>query len=97
MTNCFHKLEPSKAKYDLAVYEGTHSYHTVLHNHSFRTVHCITTLQTKFADKKLSCARTKCESIVTNVYAPWALEELKNGLKCVNFVRRLTILLIIST
>jgi hypothetical protein len=44
------------------------------------------TLQKIFANKKCSGARTKCESIVTKVYAPWAQEELKNDLKCVNFV-----------
>jgi hypothetical protein len=85
MTNCFPKLEPSKAEHDSAVYEGTYAYHTVLHNHSFRSMD-FTSLQKKFADNKFSCARTKWESIVTNVYAPWALEELKNDLKCVNFV-----------
>ena len=45
-----------------------------------------TYLQQKFADKKFSCARTKCEAIVTNVFAPWALEELTNDLKSVDFV-----------
>jgi hypothetical protein len=91
MTNFFRKLEPPKSEYNLAVYEGTHAYYTVLHvtacllyctpRHSFRSVYCTTSLQ-----KKFSRARTKCESIVTNVYAPWALEELKNDLKYVNSV-----------
>jgi hypothetical protein len=31
------------------------------------------------------CARTKCESIIKNVYAPWALEELKIDPKSVEF------------
>jgi hypothetical protein len=35
---------------------------------------------------KASGKHLACKSIVTNVYAPWALEELKNYLKCVNFV-----------
>jgi hypothetical protein len=86
MANYFRKLEPSKAEYDLAVYGGTYAYYTLLHNHSFRTVDCTTSLQKKFPDKKFSCARTRCESIVTSVYAPWAVEELKNHLKCVSFV-----------
>jgi hypothetical protein len=84
MTNYFCKLEPSKAEYDLAVYESTYDYHTVLYNHTFCSMDC-TSLQKKFADKKFSCARTRCETIVTNVHAPWAL-ELKNYLKCVNFL-----------
>ena len=45
-----------------------------------------TYLQQKFADKKFSCARTKCEAIVRNVFARWALEELTNDLKSVDFV-----------
>jgi hypothetical protein len=47
---------------------------------------CITNLQKKLSDKKFSSARTKCQSIVTNVCVPWALEELKKDLKCVNSV-----------
>jgi hypothetical protein len=80
MIHSFRKLEPSKAEYGLAVYEGTYAYHSVVHNHSFRSMDCTTTLQKKFADKKYSCARKRRESIVTNVYAPWTPEELKNNL-----------------
>jgi ribulose-5-phosphate 4-epimerase/fuculose-1-phosphate aldolase len=42
MTNYFHKLELPKAEYDLAVYEGTYAYHTVLHNHSLCSMACAT-------------------------------------------------------
>jgi hypothetical protein len=77
MTNYFCKLEPSKAEYDMAVHEGTCAYHTVVHNHSFRSMDFTATLQKKISNKKFSCARTKCESVVTNVYAHWALEERK--------------------
>jgi hypothetical protein len=86
MTNCFRKLEPSKAEYDLAVYEGIYAYHAVFHNYNFRSTDCTTTLQKKSADKKRFRAGTKYESVVTDVYAPWALEERKNYLKYVNFV-----------
>jgi hypothetical protein len=42
--------------------------------------------------------KTKCKSIITGVYIPRALEELKNNLKCVTFVVWfLVVLLIIST
>jgi hypothetical protein len=86
MANYFRKLEPSKTEYHLTVYKSTYAYHTLHHNHSFRSIDCTTSLQKKFADKKFSCARTKCESTVTNVYGPWALEKLKNDLYCANFV-----------
>jgi hypothetical protein len=46
----------------------------------------IISLHKTSADNKFSCARTKCEPVVTNMYAPWVLEELKNYLNCVNFV-----------
>jgi hypothetical protein len=72
----FRELEPSKAEHDLAVY----AYHTVFHNYNFRSMDCTTSLQKKLADNKFSYARTKFESIITNVYAPWSLEELKNDL-----------------
>jgi hypothetical protein len=45
-----------------------------------------TSLQKIRTDNTFSCARTMCESVVTNVYALWALEELKKELKSVNFV-----------
>jgi hypothetical protein len=85
MTDYFRKLEQSEAILDFTVYEGTYAYHTVLHNHSFHSMDR-TSLQKRFADKKHSCARTMYESIVTNVYAPWALAQLKNDLKYANSV-----------
>jgi hypothetical protein len=47
---------------------------------------CTTSLQKKFTVKKFCCARTKCKSNVTNVYAPWVLDELKNDFKSAKFV-----------
>jgi hypothetical protein len=96
-TNCFRKLEPSKAEYDSAVNEGAYAYHSVLHNHSFLSMDSTKSLQKKFADKKFSCARSKYKSIVTNVYVPSALEELKNDPNVGTLLRCLAILLIIST
>jgi hypothetical protein len=46
MINYFRKLEPSNAEYDLADYEGTYAYNTVLYNNSFRSMDCTTSLQT---------------------------------------------------
>jgi hypothetical protein len=45
MIKCFRKLDASKAEYDLAVYEDTYAYHTVFHNHNFRSLDSLTTLQ----------------------------------------------------
>ncbi|VVC27326.1 Ribonuclease H-like domain [Cinara cedri] len=35
--------------------------------------------------KKFSCARTKCESIILNVLAPFAMDQIIDELKAVNF------------
>jgi hypothetical protein len=86
MTNYVCKLELSKAEYNLAVYEGTYAYHTVLHNHSFSGWIVQQFYRKNLCRQEILLCKTKCESIVTNVYAPWALEELKNDLICVKFV-----------
>jgi hypothetical protein len=44
------------------------------------------TREKKFAGKKFSCPRPKCESIVTKFYALCVLEELKSDLKYASFV-----------
>jgi hypothetical protein len=63
----------------MAVYEGMHVYYSVLHNCDLCSMNCTTSKQMKFAYKKFSSARTKCKSIVTKVYAPYALDELKKS------------------
>lgn len=43
-------------------------------------------LYRRICRQKFACAKTKYESVVTNVCIPWVLEGLKNYLKYVNFV-----------
>jgi hypothetical protein len=75
MTNCFRELTPSKAEYGLAVHEGTYTYHAVSHYRSFRSTDC-TSLQKKFADKKISFVRTSANQSL----ATFMLLELLNGI-----------------
>jgi hypothetical protein len=71
----------------LVIYEGTDVYHTVFHNHGFRTMDFTTkNLRNKFADKKSSYVSVKSKTIITNDCVPWAPEDLKNDLKCANSV-----------
>lgn len=86
VTDFFHKVEPTQNEYDLALQEGIYAYHTVRHNHSFRSMDCTSNLNKKFSNPKFACARTKCEAIVTNVFAPWANDELIKDLKDVQYV-----------
>jgi len=65
----------------LAAQEGLMAFHTMKHNHSFRTVDCTSSIIRNLFSKKFRCARTKCESIVVNVFAPFALCEVINDLR----------------
>ncbi|VVC27179.1 Hypothetical protein CINCED_3A013232, partial [Cinara cedri] len=60
--------------------EGMFAFHTIVHNHSFKSMDCTTALI-----KKFSCARTKCKSIILNVLAPFAMDQIIDELKAVNF------------
>lgn len=83
-TTFFKRLEPTQVEYDLAVQEGTYAYHTVRHSHSFRSMDCTALLTRKFYEPKLKCARTKCDAIVTNVFAPWATKLMTQDLEYVS-------------
>lgn len=78
------------AEQKLAATEGAWAYHTVNHNHSFRSTDCTSKLVQKCFEAKYGCARTKTEAIVSNVLAPFAAEELENDLKSVNYVTLFT-------
>lgn len=74
----------------LAAIEGTFAYHTVCHNHSFRSMDCTSKLLQTTLEPKFSCARTKAEAIVTNIFAPNILNILHCNLKQCTFVSVLT-------
>jgi hypothetical protein len=72
------KLDPNTGKVTAA--ECTKGYHTVQHEHSYRSADCDMKLfQLLFPDsdivKKLSCGRTKAEAIVTGVLAPASVDD----------------------
>ncbi|KAL4082856.1 hypothetical protein QTP88_029512 [Uroleucon formosanum] len=61
--------------------EGTLTFHTVVHHHSFRLMDCTPAiLRCMFDDsntaKKISCAQTKTEAIVNNVLTPHSLKVM---------------------
>lgn len=70
----------------LAAAEGTLAYHTVSHNHSFRSMDCTSKLIQKMFEAKFTCSRTKAEAIVVKVLSPLAMKHLKDELENVNFV-----------
>ena len=60
-------------------------YHSVNHNHSYRSLDCtLKLLPVVFNDSdkasKISCGRTKAEAILTNVLAPYSAKVIANDL-----------------
>jgi hypothetical protein len=76
----------AECKYTAAK-EGLLAVHTVKHNHSFRSMDCTFSL-IRLHEEKFLCGRPKCESIVVNVLAPFAMQqifvELDSVTYCVN-------------
>lgn len=70
----------------LAAVEGCWAYHTVYHNHSFRSTDCNSKLIQQCFEPKYSSARTKTESIITHVLAPFAIKQLLDALSQVHFI-----------
>jgi hypothetical protein len=56
----------------MAAEEGLFAFHTVEHNHSFRSMDCTSSVIRRLHEEKFPCGRTKCESVVVNVQAPFA-------------------------
>ncbi|CAH0546166.1 unnamed protein product [Brassicogethes aeneus] len=77
-------LEENEKK--LATIEGCWAYHTVFHNQSFRSTDCTSKLIQHCFEPKYSSARTKTESIITHVLAPFAIKELLDALSQVHFI-----------
>ncbi|CAL8068026.1 unnamed protein product [Orchesella dallaii] len=86
ISNFFANLKPEKEEFDLATREGTIAYHTVLHDHSFNSVTCTSKLLKTFYDKKISCAKTKCEKIVTKVLSVAAIDLVREEVANINYV-----------
>lgn len=81
----------SKSDLEIAACEGVWAYHVIRSNHSFRSTDCASKIiRSCFAMAKFTCGRTKCESIVTGVFAPYVLRELQKDLAESCFVSILT-------
>jgi len=86
LVNWFPKKTAAQEELDRAATECLFSYHTVMHNQSFRSMDCTSKLIKTLYDKKFSSARTKTEAIVTDVIAPYTMEQVTRELNAVQFV-----------
>lgn len=92
VTKFFTSATLSKSDLHIAACEGVWAYHVISSNYSFRSSDCASKIiRICFGMmSKFTCARTKCESIVTNVFAPYIREELQKELNNCHFVSILT-------
>jgi hypothetical protein len=72
--------------------EGLFAFHTIKHNHSFQSMHCTSSVMRRLHEEKFSCGRTKCESTVVNVLAPFALQQIFEELESVAYRMNLSTL-----
>ena len=69
-----------------ALAEGIFAFHTLIHNHSFRSMDCTSKLLQNLYDKKFRCARTKCEAIIRSTFLNFVQEDLKKDLEEAKYV-----------
>ncbi|KAH1180945.1 hypothetical protein KIL84_001879 [Mauremys mutica] len=86
VTSYFKKKQFEDAERKLAAAEGLWAYHTVMNNHSFRSMDCTCKLIKTCFDARFTCSRTKCEAIVTDVLVPYAKQLLEEDLDAANFI-----------
>lgn len=81
------KYFASKHDPKVAVCEGVWAYHVVKANHSFASSDCASKIfRTCFNMNQFHCARTKCEAIAVNVFAPYSATTIKTELEMSRYV-----------
>lgn len=90
LTHFFRAEQVGDKEEQLAATEGAFAYHTVMHNHTFRSMDCTSKLLQVTLEPKFACARTKTEAIIRNVLTPHAQNELRCDLENVTFISILT-------
>jgi hypothetical protein len=76
----------------IAAEEGLFAFHTIKHNHSFRSMDCTSSDIRRLHVERFSCGRTKCGSIAVNVLAPFAMQQIFEELESVTYLMNLFIL-----
>lgn len=77
----------STVDFTMARCEGVWTYHVIKANYSFNSSECASKIfRSCFELKKFHCAKTKCEAIATNVFAPYSIEQVKTDLSQVKYV-----------
>jgi hypothetical protein len=61
------------------------AFHTIKYNHSFRSMDFTSSVIRRLHEETFSCGRTKCEPIVVNVLAPFAMQQFFEELEIVTY------------
>jgi hypothetical protein len=88
-TSCFTKETITRECKHIAAEGGLYAFHTIKHNHSFRSMDCTSSVIRRLHAEKFSCSQTKCESIVTNVLVPFAMQQIFEELESVKYCMNL--------
>jgi hypothetical protein len=78
----------------IAAEEGLFAFHTIKHNHSFRSMDCTSLVIGRLHEDKLLYGLTKCESIVVIVLAPFTMQQILEESENVKY---LSVMIDIST
>jgi hypothetical protein len=90
VTSYFKKETLTGESKHIAAEEGLFAFHTIKRNHSLRSMDCTSSVIRRSHEEKLSCGRTKCESIVVNVLALFAMQQIFEELASMNlFILRI--------
>jgi 2-oxoglutarate dehydrogenase complex dehydrogenase (E1) component-like enzyme len=68
----------------IAAEGGLFAFHTI--KHSFRSMDCTSSVIRRLHEEKFSSGRTKCESIVVNTLAPFAMQQILEELESVKYL-----------
>lgn len=86
VTHFFKGSNPNSSDLQTAACEGVWAFHTIYSGHSFRSADCAAKIiRNCFSMPKFTCARTKCESIATGVFAPFVYENLQKDISECHF------------
>jgi hypothetical protein len=86
VTSYFTKETMTDEDKHIAAKEGLFAFHTVKHNHSFRSMDCTSSVIRNLHVQKCSCGQKKCEAIVVNVLAPFAMQQILEELGTFKYI-----------
>jgi hypothetical protein len=83
VTSYFTKETITNEDKHIAAEKGLFAFHTIKHNHSFRSMDCTSSVIRNLHVQKFSCGQMKSEAVVVNVLAPFAMQQILEEMETV--------------